>query len=35
MQTLIFFIDVDNTLINNDHVKDDLDEHIKVEMEKH
>jgi FMN phosphatase YigB (HAD superfamily) len=32
MQTLIFFIDVDNTLIDNDYVKDDLDEHIKVEM---
>jgi FMN phosphatase YigB (HAD superfamily) len=30
--TLVFLIDVDNTLINNDKVKDDLDEHIKVEM---
>jgi len=32
MTTLVFLIDVDNTLINNDKVKDDLDEHIKVEM---
>src|SRR5216683_1835937 len=32
MPTLDFLIDVDNTLIDNDHVKDDLDEHIKVEM---
>jgi len=32
MPTLVFLIDVDNTLIDNDHVKDDLDEHIKVEM---
>jgi FMN phosphatase YigB (HAD superfamily) len=32
MATLVFLIDVDNTLIDNDHVKDDLDEHIKVEM---
>ena len=32
MRTLVFFIDVDNTLIDNDHVKFDLDEHIKVEM---
>src|SRR6266481_9121420 len=32
MRTLVFLIDVDNTLIDNDHVKDDLDEHIKVEM---
>jgi len=30
--TLVFLIDVDNTLINNDFVKNDLDEHIKVEM---
>lgn len=32
MPTLIFLIDVDNTLIDNDFVKSDLDEHIKVEM---
>ncbi len=32
MPTLVFLIDVDNTLINNDYVKSDLDEHIKVEM---
>jgi FMN phosphatase YigB (HAD superfamily) len=32
MPTLVFLIDVDNTLINNDFVKDDLDEHIKVQM---
>ncbi len=30
--TLVFLIDVDNTLIDNDHVKSDLDAHIKVEM---
>ena len=32
MPTLVFLIDVDNTLIDNDFVKDDLDEHIKVQM---
>jgi FMN phosphatase YigB (HAD superfamily) len=32
MPTLDFLIDVDNTLIDNDFVKSDLDEHIKVEM---
>lgn len=32
MQTLVFLIDVDNTLIDNDFVKSDLEEHIKVEM---
>ena len=32
MPTLVFLIDVDNTLIDNDHVKDVLDEHLKVEM---
>ena len=32
MPTLVFLIDVDNTLIDNDFVKTDLDEHIKVEM---
>ena len=32
MQTLAFLIDVDNTLIDNDFVKSDLDEHIKVQM---
>ncbi len=34
MPTLVFLIDVDNTLIDNDFVKSDLDEHIKVQMEK-
>jgi FMN phosphatase YigB (HAD superfamily) len=29
---LVFLIDVDNTLIDNDFVKSDLDEHIKVQM---
>ena len=32
MPTLVFLIDVDNTLIDNDFVKRDLDEHIKVQM---
>ena len=32
MPSLVFLIDVDNTLIDNDFVKSDLDEHIKVEM---
>jgi FMN phosphatase YigB (HAD superfamily) len=32
MPTLTFLIDVDNTLIDNDSVKNNLDEHIKVEM---
>ena len=32
MPTLVFLIDVDNTLIDNDFVKSDLEEHIKVEM---
>lgn len=32
MPTLVFLLDVDNTLIDNDAVKDDLDEHMKVEM---
>jgi FMN phosphatase YigB (HAD superfamily) len=32
MPTLVFLIDVDNTLIDNDFVKNDLDKHIKVEM---
>ncbi|MGZ3610863.1 MAG: HAD family hydrolase [Ktedonobacteraceae bacterium] len=32
MPTLVFLIDVDNTLIDNDFVKSDLDEHIKVAM---
>lgn len=32
MPTLVFLIDVDNTLIDNDNVKNDLDEHIKVEL---
>jgi FMN phosphatase YigB (HAD superfamily) len=32
MSTLVFLIDVDNTLIDNDHIKDDLDEHLRVEI---
>ena len=32
MPTLVFLLDVDNTLIDNDAVKDDIDEHLKVEM---
>ncbi|HYX51201.1 MAG TPA: HAD family hydrolase [Ktedonobacteraceae bacterium] len=32
MPTLVFLSDVDNTLIDNDFVKSDLDEHIKVQM---
>ncbi|HLZ81406.1 MAG TPA: hypothetical protein VKP04_07215 [Ktedonobacteraceae bacterium] len=32
MQTLVFLIDVDNTLIENDNVKQDFDSHIRVEM---
>ncbi len=32
MPSLVFFLDVDNTLIANDDVKSDLDEHIKAEM---
>lgn len=32
MPTLVFLIDVDNTLIDNDQVKRDLDEHLKVEL---
>ena len=32
MPTLVFLIDVDNTLIDNDYVKDDLDKHIRVEL---
>jgi FMN phosphatase YigB (HAD superfamily) len=32
MPSLVFLIDVDNTLIDNDAVKDDLDAHIKVEL---
>lgn len=32
MLTLVFLIDVDNTLINNDFVKSDLDDHIRVQM---
>jgi FMN phosphatase YigB (HAD superfamily) len=30
--TLVFLIDVDNTLIDFDYVKNDLDEHVKVEI---
>lgn len=32
MPTLVFLLDVDNTLIDNDAVKDDINEHLKVQM---
>ena len=32
MPTLVFLLDVDNTLLDNDAVKDDLNEHLKVEV---
>src|SRR5256885_6850729 len=32
MPSLVFLIDVDNTLIDNDAVKDDLDAHIRIEL---
>lgn len=32
MPTLVFLLDVDNTLIANDDVKDDFNEHLKVQM---
>ena len=32
MPTLVFLLDVDNTLIANDDVKDDIDQHLKVQM---
>jgi hypothetical protein len=32
MPTLVFWIDVDNTLLDNDGVKNDLDQHIQVEL---
>lgn len=32
MASLVFFIDVDNTLIDNDGVKKDLDAHLQVEL---
>ena len=32
MPTLVFLLDVDNTLINNDKVKDDLNAHLEVEL---
>ncbi len=32
MTTLVFLIDVDNTLIDNDNVKNDLDVHLRVEI---
>jgi FMN phosphatase YigB (HAD superfamily) len=32
MPTLVFLIDIDNTLIDNDYVKSDFDAHIRVEM---
>ena len=32
MATLVFLLDVDNTLIANDEAKEDLDRHIRVEL---
>jgi FMN phosphatase YigB (HAD superfamily) len=32
LPTLVFLLDVDNTLIANDDVKDDINEHLKVQM---
>ena len=32
MPILVFLLDVDNTLIDNDAVKDDINEHLKVQM---
>ncbi len=32
MPTLVFLLDVDNTLINNDQVKDDFNAHLEVEL---
>jgi phosphoglycolate phosphatase-like HAD superfamily hydrolase len=32
MARLVFFIDVDNTLVDNDGVKEDLDAHLQVEL---
>lgn len=32
MTTLVFLLDVDNTLLDNDAVKNDLDEHLQVEL---
>src|ERR1700730_3724238 len=32
MPTLVFLLDVDNTLINNDQVKEDLSTHLEVEL---
>ena len=32
MPTLVFLIDVDNTLLDNDNVKKDYDEHLQVEL---
>jgi len=32
LPTLVFLLDVDNTLIANDDIKDDIDEHLKVQM---
>ena len=32
MPTLVFLIDVDNTLLDNDRVKKDYDEHLQVEL---
>ncbi len=32
MATLVFLIDVDNTLLNNDKVKEDIDAHLQVDL---
>jgi len=32
MATLVFFLDVDNTLLNNDEVKKDFDAHLQAEL---
>ncbi|HEU5227908.1 MAG TPA: hypothetical protein VFU49_08870, partial [Ktedonobacteraceae bacterium] len=31
-KTLVFWLDVDNTLLSNDDVKEDLDQHLQVEL---
>ncbi len=31
-RTLVFWLDVDNTLLSNDDVKEDLDQHLQVEL---
>jgi len=35
LPTLVFLLDVDNTLIANDDIKEDYDEHLKVQMGEH